>query len=595
MNRTIRNLLLASPAILGMTAALSVPAVATEISTTSESIKQISASGSELTSVDGNLSAALGQTPQSGVTGETNASNLSVTAPVLQGQEIKAAPVQVAQALPADPLEATEEVDADPEAASMDQVTSVSQLSDVSPTDWAYQALQSLVERYGCIVGYPDGTYRGNRSLSRFEFAAGVNACLDQINRLIASAVADAVTREDLQVLNKLQEEFAVEIAALRGRVDTLEARTAELEANQFSTTTKLEGEVVLASGDAIGDSAYENDDYTESFMSHRTRLLFKTSFSGQDALRIRLQAGNTPNLRETTGTNMTRIGSEADTDNNVELNQAWYSFPAGKAKFYVGAVGLVSDDILPTLNPMDNSGAGSLSRFGQRNPIYRGPDGAGAGLSYAFNKNASFQLAYLASDSQAGNPSSGNGIFSGSYGALAQLTLVSKNFDFGLTYAHRFFTSDNVNVSGGTGSLNASKPFGDNSTVSDNVGAQVNWKISPKFNIGGWFGYTWAEQCKNGDDSATLINGALTMTFPDLGKKGNMGGLIVGVPPKVTSNDNSAREDDGTSLHIEAFYRYQVNDFIGITPGLYVITNPDHNDGNETIWVGILRTQYRF
>jgi hypothetical protein len=39
------------------------------------------------------------------------------------------------------------------------QVTSVSQLSDVQPTDWAFQALQSLVERYGCIAGYPDGTF----------------------------------------------------------------------------------------------------------------------------------------------------------------------------------------------------------------------------------------------------------------------------------------------------------------------------------------------------------------------------------------------------------------------------------------------------
>lgn len=40
------------------------------------------------------------------------------------------------------------------------QVTSVSQLSDVQPTDWVFQALQSLVERYGCIAGYPDGTFR---------------------------------------------------------------------------------------------------------------------------------------------------------------------------------------------------------------------------------------------------------------------------------------------------------------------------------------------------------------------------------------------------------------------------------------------------
>ena len=66
-------------------------------------------------------------------------------------------------------------------SGSMDQVTSVSQLRDVSPTDWAYEALRSLVERYGCIVGYPDRTYRGNRALSRYEFAAGLNACMQQM------------------------------------------------------------------------------------------------------------------------------------------------------------------------------------------------------------------------------------------------------------------------------------------------------------------------------------------------------------------------------------------------------------------------------
>ena len=71
------------------------------------------------------------------------------------------------------------------ETGSMGQVTSVSQFSDVQPTDWAFQALQSLVERYGCIAGYPNGTYRGNRAMTRYEFAAGLNACLNWVNELI--------------------------------------------------------------------------------------------------------------------------------------------------------------------------------------------------------------------------------------------------------------------------------------------------------------------------------------------------------------------------------------------------------------------------
>ncbi|MDY7024506.1 MAG: iron uptake porin, partial [Cyanobacteriota bacterium] len=128
----------------------------------------------------------------------------------------------------------------------MGQVNSVSQFRDVQPTDWAFQSLQSLVERYGCIAGYPNGTYRGNRALTRYEFAAGLNACLERVNELIATAANNIVTRDDLATLQKLQEEFAAELATLRGRVDALESRTAAIEANQFSTTTKLSGITIV-------------------------------------------------------------------------------------------------------------------------------------------------------------------------------------------------------------------------------------------------------------------------------------------------------------------------------------------------------------
>jgi hypothetical protein len=129
------------------------------------------------------------------------------------------------------------------------QVTSVSQLTDVQPTDWAFTALQSLVERYGCIAGYPDRTYRGQRAMTRYEFAAGLNACLDKINEIISSGLADKVSKEDLAALQRLQEEFAAELAALRGRVDALEAKTAQLEAQQFSTTTKLTANTYVSAG----------------------------------------------------------------------------------------------------------------------------------------------------------------------------------------------------------------------------------------------------------------------------------------------------------------------------------------------------------
>ena len=128
----------------------------------------------------------------------------------------------------------------DEDSVQLAQITSVSELTDVLPSDWAFQALQSLVENYGCIQGYPDRTFRGQRSMTRFEFAAGLNSCLDVIATLIAQSGIDP---EDLATIRRLQEEFQAELATLRGRVDALEAQTAILEAQQFSTTTKLRGQ----------------------------------------------------------------------------------------------------------------------------------------------------------------------------------------------------------------------------------------------------------------------------------------------------------------------------------------------------------------
>ena len=126
-----------------------------------------------------------------------------------------------------------------PEPIQLAQVTNVSELSDVQPGEWAFTALQRLVEEYGCLEGYPDRSYRGNRALTRYEFAAGLNACLERVNELITEAATD-IKKEDLEILQKLQEQFATELTTLRSRVDSVEDRTATLEKQQISTNTKL-------------------------------------------------------------------------------------------------------------------------------------------------------------------------------------------------------------------------------------------------------------------------------------------------------------------------------------------------------------------
>ena len=112
-------------------------------------------------------------------------------------------------------LEQIEQYNDEGGANSFKQVTSVSQLRDVSPGDWAFEALRDLVERYGCIDGYPDGTYRGNRALTRYEFAAGLNACLQQIERILTSSGDGFVTIQDLEALQRLAQEFQAELASV--------------------------------------------------------------------------------------------------------------------------------------------------------------------------------------------------------------------------------------------------------------------------------------------------------------------------------------------------------------------------------------------
>jgi hypothetical protein len=157
---------------------------------------------------------------------ETNVKDLTIKPP-LQAQSLPADEVTESLSPEITPLDPLEEVETD---ASMDQVTNVTQLSDVRPTDWAYEALRSLVERYGCIAGYPDGTFRGNRAMTRYEFAAGLNACLQQIERLVGGGGSNFASKQDLEALRRLTNEFQTELAAIGTRVDNLEGRTARLE-----------------------------------------------------------------------------------------------------------------------------------------------------------------------------------------------------------------------------------------------------------------------------------------------------------------------------------------------------------------------------
>lgn len=477
------------------------------------------------------------------------------------------------------------------------QTTSVSQLSDVQPSDWAFQELQSLIKRYGCTAGYSDNAYPVHHQFTRYEFAAILNACLDEVNQLVEQATP--LTSVELSTIQRLKDEFAVELITLQNRLDNLEAQSAEITANQFSTTTQLNVSVVLAASDAIGDSADNNPNTTidsNLAFNYRARINLLTSFTGRDRLLVRLQSSNrVPNFNGVTGTNMTRQSFEVgNTNNNFFLNLLEYQFPAGENwQIYLYANAASHHYYATVLNPYFASfgGAkGSPSRFLERNPIYRIGNTTGSGFAsvYRFNESLRLDLGYLAQNADIATGAAG--LFNGTYSGLVQLSYKPfSNAELGLLYVRNY--SDNGDLAHRTGSTFSNLPFGLGvPLVSNSYAVGASWKMLPQLAVSGWFGYTNAERVDGVKGDADIINYAVNLAFPDLFKKSAIGGLGFGMPPKVIHNAIAAREDKGTGLHFEAFYEYPLNNNIKLIPGAIYIINSNHNNANGDIFVGTMR-----
>ncbi|MEH1946486.1 MAG: iron uptake porin [Nostoc sp.] len=533
-----------------------------------------------------------------------------------------------------------------PSSDKLAQVTSVSQLSDVQPTDWAFQALQSLVERYGCIAGYPNQTYRGNRAMTRYEFAAGLNACLERINELIATATGDLVKKEDLATLQKLQEQFAAELATLRGRVDAVEARTAKLEANQFSTTTKLNGEVIIAGIGASGGAP--NDSDPNIILVNRVRLNLTTSFTGKDSLITGLQAYNFLGGADGQGSLQQSLGlaspllsaSSARTSfepqfpglnvntlssvgaNSVQLYKLLYIFPvANKLTLFAGTAAETSD-AFPAITPFYGEGQESISRFAGLNPVLRVSGGtSGTGLASAagfiFNISPNLDLRALYGSVNANLPEKsateavpgvsttplGAGLFSGSSIIATQLTFKPiPALDIGLNYAHSYHEINILAtglVSSDIGAL-AGVATGTPLTL-NSVGGTVTWRLSPKIALSGYGAAIFVDAASNSVDASTTFTSWMAgVHFKDLFKPGNTAGILFGQPLYRSDTGGSAQltptgDNRATPYHLEAYYRLQVSDNISITPGAFVLFNPEGNGNNETTTVGVLRTTFTF
>jgi hypothetical protein len=432
-----------------------------------------------------------------------------------------------------------------------------------------------------------------------------LNACLDRVTE---------VTDE----LKRLMKEFEKELAILKGRVDGLEARVGELEATQFSTTTKLKGQATFVIGansfggdakqgildttfatNATKDGNFRNGGLgtkrakaaaatsgATSF-NYDLRLFLDTSFTGKDLLRTMLRAGNFG--KSAFGGSgyvgldgMETAFEEPSGANSVAVNRLWYQFPIG-SNFTATVGGLVrQDDMLavwPSAYPADT--VLDFFTYAGSPATYNLGLGQGAGISWE-SDSFSISANYLSQNGSLSDPNEG-GIATNGAASNGTVQVAYAPENWGLAAAYNYTSENGDTLYGGNGTPLAVDAFasGNNSSV----GLSAWW--SPE--EAGWFpsisagwGYN---SITNGNSSiyktVDTQSWYVGLQWADAFMKGNTLGMAVGQPTFVTAV-NYRNDLEGTSDFVadgnyawEWWYKFQVTDNISVTPAIYYLSRP--------------------
>ena len=510
--------------------------------------------------------------------------------------------------------------------ASQEQVTSISQFSDVKPTDWAYQALSNLVERYGCVAGYPNGTFKGGQAMTRYEAAALLNACLDRVT-------------ETTDELKKLMQEFEKELAVLRGRVDGLEAKVGELQATQFSTTTKLSGQATFVvgantfSGSAINTGANTVNRAPNQFtgrprtpvplpnattFNYDVQLTFDTSFTGKDLLRTNLRAGNFGNsvfggephslgLAELEVAFEEDCGTGVDCGDVVSIDKLFYQWPLGGGITATLGARVGQEDMLalwPSVYPSDT--ILNVMTVNGAPAAYSKNLGAGAGLWWQSN-GFSISTNYVAANGDSGNPSvsvedGGGGLGNRNSGATGSVQLGYQQEQWGLAAIWTYVQPETQFVPGTT-------PF-THSAIDHNLNAATNaWGLSafwqplrsgwlPSLSLGWGINTTTYSTPQPRGSLSTSQSWMVGLQWTDVFQKGNDFGFAVAQPVFATALNDGVTPNDGNYVW-EWWYKIQVTDNITVTPALIYLSRPfgQVTPAGESFsqFGGLVKTTFRF
>ena len=182
--------------------------------------------------------------------------------------------------------------------------------SDVTPDDWSYKAVSQLADE-GVIDGYPDGTFKGNKNITRYEMG-------QIVARLMAKE--DTLTADQKATLDKLSTDYA-------GELDNLGVRVDKLENQVFKDTTFLydfRASAMPSYDNIFKDSDHDHDDS----MGFRFRVNSYTKMTPRVWLYGQLETHMSMNGKSFTGVNATD-----EDDSEFKLNRFFTTYHWGDVK----------------------------------------------------------------------------------------------------------------------------------------------------------------------------------------------------------------------------------------------------------------------
>jgi len=504
----------------------------------------------------------------------------------------------------------------------------VYQLNNVQSTDWAFLVLKELIEKYSINNGQFQLIFNNVQELTRDEFAIIFD---EIINQILEQNNLNYILPEDLTKIQQLQNQFALELAILKGRNDGLEARITEQELTKFSTTTQLTGIANFnLSGVIFADQIKaeglnqnlalrgENNqpiqrqiDQQNLTISHRLELSLNTSFNGDDLLLTKLVMSNNNhpiNQLMSTG-NFDRLGvnfnnSQVGGDDQFIIEELWYQLPINNPLQLV---------IAPRVNWSNyfNKIVNFIPNNFNQNLVSPMGQGTGIIVLWAINDQLQLNTAYLTenntrlnSSNSAGNRK--NSLFEGTNSLSSELTYSpSHNFNFQLLYQQIFNLE--IDQNGQVSSLpvwgviddgEGGKLKGGNSQM---IGLGFDWFIDPEIRLFGSYNYSSTKiEPRNVNLNYGLINSQQIQTginILDLGKEGTITSFIYTIPFDLLTGKNYlvAGGGNGTmTQEFEASYYFPVNDYLALVPTFYLIVNPNQFNNNN-VYVGNLQMQLLF